>query len=281
MSYSANVFRVLIASPGDVSGERSIIREVIYEWNAVNSDSREIVLLPVAWETHSSPEMGDRAQSIINKQLKECDLLIGVFWTRIGTPTGEYPSGSVEEIEEHVKTEKPAMLYFSSAPVVPESIDPDQYSELTQFKESCKPRGLFETYSDLNDFKAKITRQLQIKINTHPSFAKVSLSPPGTEAPTDSSIPKIPKMSREAQMLLKEASLSKDGVIIQLSYMGGFLVQSNERAFAADASAKEQAVWEGAIDELEKLDLIKDRGNNRELFGITRYGYQIAEMIAL
>ena len=80
MSYGANVFNVMIASPGDVASERSIIRDVIYEWNAVHSNLRKIVLLPIGWESHSSPEMGASPQSIINRQiLLKCDLLIGVY----------------------------------------------------------------------------------------------------------------------------------------------------------------------------------------------------------
>ena len=61
------------------------------------------MLEPVGWETHSVPELGDRPQAIINRQiLRESDLLIAVFWTRIGTATGAHPSGTVEEIEEHL-----------------------------------------------------------------------------------------------------------------------------------------------------------------------------------
>jgi hypothetical protein len=135
MSYDATVFKVMIASPGDVGVEKNIIREVIHEWNAINSDTRHIVLLPVSWDTHSAPAMGDRPQEIINKQvLKGCDLLVGVFWTRIGTPTGKNPSGTVEEITEHIKNGKPAMIYFSVAPVVPDSIDADQYAKLNEFR---------------------------------------------------------------------------------------------------------------------------------------------------
>lgn len=69
MSYSAVVYKVMIASPSDVSAERSIVREVLSEWNVVNADVRQQVLLPIGWETHSVPEMGDRPQSLINKQI--------------------------------------------------------------------------------------------------------------------------------------------------------------------------------------------------------------------
>ena len=130
MPYQATIYRVMIASPSDVAEERQIIREVVNEWNAVHSSIRLIALLPVGWETHSAPEMGARAQSIINRRLLDsCDLLVGAFWTRIGTPTGESVSGTVEEIARHIGEGKPAMLYFSSVPVIPEIINREQYDK--------------------------------------------------------------------------------------------------------------------------------------------------------
>lgn len=69
MGYQATVYKVMIASPGDVASERSIVREMLNEWNIINADSRKMILLPIDWETHSVPEMGDRPQSIINKQI--------------------------------------------------------------------------------------------------------------------------------------------------------------------------------------------------------------------
>ena len=46
--------------------------------------------------------MGERAQAIINRQIvKDSDLVVAIFWTRIGTPTGVAQSGMIEEIEEH------------------------------------------------------------------------------------------------------------------------------------------------------------------------------------
>jgi hypothetical protein len=39
--------------------------------------------------------------------------LIGVFWTRVGTPTGIAESGTLEEIERVAAEGKLVMLYFS------------------------------------------------------------------------------------------------------------------------------------------------------------------------
>ena len=51
MGFVARVVEVMIASPGDVAEERHVIREVLNEWNAVHARDRELVALPVGWET--------------------------------------------------------------------------------------------------------------------------------------------------------------------------------------------------------------------------------------
>jgi len=90
----------MVASPSEVPQERVIVRDVIAEWNAIHAKDRKTVLMPLGWETHATPEMGDRPQAIINGQLlKDADLLVAMFWTRIGSPTGVAKSGTVEEIE--------------------------------------------------------------------------------------------------------------------------------------------------------------------------------------
>ena len=97
----------MIASPGDVADERDIIRSVIHDWNDVNAAATRVMLTPVGWETHAAPELGARPQELVNARvLKDCDLLVGVFWTRLGTPTGKEQSGTVEEINQHVKQKK-------------------------------------------------------------------------------------------------------------------------------------------------------------------------------
>jgi hypothetical protein len=161
MSYTAQVVKVMIASPSDVPRERQLIRDVIHEWNAVHAEDRKVVLMPVGWETHAAPDMGDRPQAIINRQLlKTCDLLVAVFWTRLGSPTGVAASGTVEEINEHLDSGKPAMIYFSTEPVRMNSVDGEQYGKLRAFKEDLRSRGLFDEYEDLTTFRTKFARHL-------------------------------------------------------------------------------------------------------------------------
>lgn len=279
MSYSAKVFNVMIASPGDVASERSIIRDVIYEWNAVHSKSRNIVLLPIGWESHSSPEMGASPQEIINNQiLDKCDLLIGVFWTRIGTPTNEYSSGTVEEIEKHIESGKPAMLYFSSQPVVMDTVDLAQTAKLKEFKESCKSRGLYESYDSHSDFKEKFYRHLQLKVNDHTLFKEIDVD---SVNEVFESKTQLPPLSSEARILLKEASLDPHGTILHVSYIGGTDIQTNGKNIIPSNERREVAKWEQALKELLNKGLIVAHGHKGEVFEVSNLGYQIADMIAL
>jgi hypothetical protein len=158
----------MIASPSDVVGERELARDIIAEWNAIYSESSKIVLMPIAWDTHASPNVGATAQETIRKQvLSNCDLLIATFWTRIGSPTGTSPSGTVEEIREHIAAGKQAMIYFSSAPVRPDTIDADQYEALKSFKAECFQKYLVATYESLAEYRQKLAGHLALTVLRH------------------------------------------------------------------------------------------------------------------
>jgi hypothetical protein len=257
----------MIASPGDVQRERDTVRAVLDEWNSVNGARRKLMLLPLGWETDVAPEMGDEPQKIINKRiLKDADLLVGIFWTRLGTPTSGYASGAVEEIEEHLAAGKPAMLYFSSAPAQLDAVDPQQYAALKTFRDSCKSRGVFEIYTDVGDFRQKFAKHLQIVLNED-GFA---VSQAG-DAPATSSNPAA--LSREAVMLLKAATADPGGTIMVERYGGGSEIQSNDQVFNEDSSPRTLALWEGAIEELERRGLVKATSERREVFEVTREGF--------
>lgn len=279
MSYVAKVFNVMIASPGDVASERSIIRDVIYEWNAVHSKSRNIVLLPIGWESHSSPDIGNSPQEIINNQiLDKCDVLVGVFWTRIGTPTSEYASGTVEEIEKHIESGKPAMLYFSSQPVAMDTVDLGQIEELKKFKDSCQDRALYQGYDSHSDFKEKFYRHLQLKLNEHSLFKDIESE---SVIEVVESRTKLPDLSKEGRTLLKEASLDSHGIIMYLRYLGGTDLQTNGKNFITSKDRREEAKWEAVIQELVDHELIIDPKHKGEVFELTNLGYQIADMIEI
>jgi hypothetical protein len=276
MSYRAKVVKIMIASPSDVAGERQTIRNVIQEWNNTHSEDKNIVLMPVGWESHSAPALGGRPQELINKQVLEgCDLLIAVFWTKIGTPTGKSVSGTVEEIEKHVKAKKPAMIYFSLAPFPLDLVDLDQYKALQEFKAELRERGLYAEYTTPDDFREKLSRQLAQTVNRH------FVSKKNGDDDADSLIarPKVPSLSEPAKIILIEASQDDRGTIWKPRSRKGLVIQTAGKDLVENQDPRTNARWEAALRELQDNGLIQDRGGRGEVFAVTDEGYRVADLL--
>ena len=158
--YRATVYRVVVASPGDVAVQRELVRNAIYTWNDHNSKEYGTVLLPVLWERHSTPALGDHPQSILNKQIIDTsDILIGIFWSRLGTPTPEAVSGTVSEIQRCREAGKRVLLYFSQAPL-PHNVDTEQLTRLREFKEAIQKTGLIDQFETNEELEKKVQRHL-------------------------------------------------------------------------------------------------------------------------
>lgn len=284
MAYQATIIPVMIASPGDVAEERDVIRGVIHDWNDVNAEHTNTLLSAVGWDTHSSPELGARAQDLINTRvLRNCDLLIGVFWTRLGTPTGNSPSGTVEEIEEHIQAGKPAMIYFSSKPVAPESIDSAQYAKVKEFQSKLKDLGIIETYSNIQDFKYKLSKQMQLCLvnNQYLRGLVASSSSSGAVGIPGVSVRGLSidfNLTDEAKELLKAAATDERGAIIKAAYIGGRVIQAGGKSFGGERG-RDSAKWEAALDELESTHLVVGRGEKGQIYELTHRGWEVADAL--
>lgn len=209
MSFEATILKILIASPGDVDEERQAIPEVIARWNNTNSETTKVVLLPVKWETHSAPLMGDRPQGVINEQVvKSCDMAIGVFWTRLGSPTGTSESGTAEEIDWFIKNNKPVMLYFSSRDIDPTKLDIDQYKALKDFEKRMQKIGLTGSYSSLADFREKLLNQLSINVR---NFMEGRAATPPSPKEVKERVKTITQIAKAGKVYMED--YAKDGQV--------------------------------------------------------------------
>ena len=161
VTFKATAVRILVASPGDTLEERDVARTAIARWNAVHAMDAKVVLIPVGWETDSVPVWGEHPQAILNRQqVDTSDVLIGIFWTRLGTATPDSSSGTVEEIERVAKSGRPILMYFCRKPADISSIDTSQLDALRSFEAGCRNHALYDTYGDAAEFEAKLARAL-------------------------------------------------------------------------------------------------------------------------
>lgn len=165
MSFKSQTYRVLIASPSDLAEERQAASETINDWNALHALAESVVLLPVKWETHAMPQSGVRPQKAINRQIvRTSDILVGMFWTKVGTSTGVAESGTVEEIDQFVAAGKPVMLYFSSRPIDPNKIDLRQHRKLKSFKDATYKKALTGSFSGIDELRRTLLRDLMRRV---------------------------------------------------------------------------------------------------------------------
>lgn len=161
MPFANLAYRALIASPSDLAEERDIATNAVNAWTALHAEAEATVLLSVRSETHSWPQTGIRPQEAINWQIgRKCDLLIGMFWTKIGTKTGGADSGTIEEIDLFVRAGKPALLYFSHRLVDPNMIDLRQQGKLKKFKDTTLNSSLVGSFRDGEELHRTLLRDL-------------------------------------------------------------------------------------------------------------------------
>ena len=183
-------YDLLISCPGDVFDEVNIITEVVANFNQQFSNSLGIAIQPRHWSKSSYPQSGDKPQNLLNEQfVKDCDAAVAIFWTRFGTPTDEYKSGSEEEIEIMLDAGKQVFLYFCEKPVKP-GYDDKQYQLVQAFKEKYASKGIYSVYDSNESFKelfnAHLTKHFltvktidAIQSETKPKLSVKSISQDG------------------------------------------------------------------------------------------------------
>ena len=97
------VKRVFLACPGDLTAERSRLPRLLETVNNLRAHSLGFHLQPVGWE-RVIPSFG-RPQTLINLELYAADLVVVMFWNRIGSPSSpdSTRSGTIEEFEEGIR----------------------------------------------------------------------------------------------------------------------------------------------------------------------------------
>ena len=157
------VYDLLISCPGDVNDYLELIKEAVDNFNKLYGSLNNIQVSVKHWSTDSFPESGDKPQELLNKQIvRDCDAAVAIFWTRFGTATDRYGSGTEEEIEEMLLAKKQVFMYFLEAPIIPSNIDIKQYEKVKEFKERYKDRGIFFIVNDESDFQRLFTNHLSL-----------------------------------------------------------------------------------------------------------------------
>jgi hypothetical protein len=315
MSFAAKVFTIMTASPSDVPLHRNHVRDEVFSWNDVHARHRSTMLMPLGWEHSMAPEMGGSPQDIVNARLlDDADLLVAIFQARLGTPTKDHESGSVEEVKTHLARGRPTMVYFSTDLGPSARFDPEQYMKLQDFKKWCMENGICHEFTSDTDFRVRFNRHLPQVLNQHPYFSngspnvnggagepigpnppspapKAVSAPPASEASSKatsaslvvefSSKNKKKAPGAELEMdILKRVAADASGVLLVVETLEGVHYQVNNDEINKGMSMRERKMLEETIDSLELKGLLKltpHGGKGARIYEITAAGFRAAD----
>lgn len=140
----------MLGGSSDVQEELKLAKEVIDKWNQTHFKS-EFSLQAIDWENNTYPALGNHPQKEINNQITTpSDILVCVLGGKLGTQTDTHPSGTIEEIEEHINAGKPVMIFFRKQN---EITDASNISDVLKYKKSLSSKCLWRDFNNTNCFK--------------------------------------------------------------------------------------------------------------------------------
>lgn len=166
MKHNVTMFDLLLSCPGDAYKEcYPAVKGAIEKINADPQINNSIAISLKHWSTSSYPQSGGQAQKLLNLQIvNDADIAIAVFWTRFGTPTDNYGSGTEEEINLLIQNKKQVFLYFLDKPVPPSITGSPEYTEnfkkITLFRQNYN--GIYHVVKDENDLQENIVAHLKL-----------------------------------------------------------------------------------------------------------------------
>jgi nucleoside 2-deoxyribosyltransferase len=272
------MFPVMLAAPSDLEEELKVMREVVLTWSSVHSRSREVALLPVDYMQDAYPEVRERPQNAVNRQLLDkCDILIAAFWTRLGTPTGTSKSGTVEEIERHVAAGRPAMLYFSNANPTLASIDAGQLEAVRAFKNSMQGQSFYREFVSPNDLRTKLTSDLARLMNEN-EYVRTQLMPHRAPEPQVMDADHdLSEMSKRVLATAARAPDDEEGRVLVSRFESGTCLSAGRKTIVPSVTGRREAEIEAVIKELEMHGLVSTQDSRRQAFVLTKRGYDVAD----
>ncbi len=168
-SGAQRVVNVVVVSPGDVAGERRRIATVIEELNRGLAPELGLALKLWRWETDASPGLhflGPQGLIDEDMRLESADLVVGIFWNRLGTPVFDAESGTAHELHRAwnlwSKTGRPQVfVYFCERRArLKTAAEAAQLQALFTFREAIPAEQMRWQYESVTSFERDVRQHL-------------------------------------------------------------------------------------------------------------------------
>ena len=262
---NGKIYNIMIGAPSDVLVYAEIAINCVNQWNVLNTFSNRIALIPSHWSLSSFPSLEDSAQRVINSELVDgSDALIAIFGSRLGSPTKDSVSGTVEEIQKHVQVGKHVMVFFRTS--IDANVDLGQIKLLQDFKNSLN--GLYATFDNEVDFRQKLSEKLHLFVQKKlTNNSSVSISSPKSEV----------EFSSDEIEIIKKWTKSNASYLSFHSFIGGRSAFSFGGLMVETSNPKETAEMEDFVKRMLACGYIEITGyvkKGNAKYRLTLLGYR-------
>lgn len=151
-----DLVRLFVSHPSDVKEEVKIIGKVCDDFNKTSGKEVGCLIEVLNWEEDIYSDSGREPQDVVESQMKY-DVLVGIIWEKLGTPTSKSESGTASEIEAAIRDpEKIASVYFNVSPNSSLSdLNIEELQRIRKFKGKLQELGeLYHEYKSIDEFES-------------------------------------------------------------------------------------------------------------------------------
>jgi hypothetical protein len=217
--------KLVIASPGDVKAERSVVTLVVDELNKTLAQKLGFQFIPLMWETDAHPGFHPVGpQGLIDEALaiEDSNIVVGIFWRRFGTPVADADSGTEHELRiavrawsaspgEQIARKPQIMISFKEkAYLIEDDSEANQWAKVLMFKKNFLPGGLWWSF--------KSTLKFERAIRSH--LTSYLLRKPLRRSPATASVPdseELPDREAYIDKYLKLIRGAKESLVLSTS----------------------------------------------------------------
>lgn len=162
---------LIVASPGDVGPERDVMNKVVDKLNPILMSQFSLQLRLLRWETDVYPAfhlLGPQGQVDEGLQIDECDIMVGIFWKKFGSPVKDAKSGTEHELRraysawKKSKGKRPQiMIYFKNKKFTcKDNNEKKQKALVDAYKKKLSAKALWWSFESELEFELLVQNHL-------------------------------------------------------------------------------------------------------------------------
>jgi hypothetical protein len=162
---------LIVVSPGDVQPEREAMDSIVADLNRIITSQFGLELRLLRWETDVYPAFhleGPQGQVDEALQIDNCDIMVGIFWKKFGTPVRDAGSGTEHELGRAYTAWKASggkrpqiMVYFKNKKYECKNrAEKQQLAQVEAYKKKVSKDALWWSYKNRPEFERLVRDHL-------------------------------------------------------------------------------------------------------------------------